>query len=43
MLKVQVEQVLDHIEAHNWNLILKENLWVTEQELVTKPDQLITR
>ena len=27
-------EVLDHTEAHNWNLILKENPWVTEQELV---------
>ena len=35
--------VLDHTEAHNWNLILKENPWVTEQELVAKPDQLIKR
>ena len=36
-------EVLDHTEAHNWNLILKENPWVTEQELVAKPDQVIQR
>jgi len=47
VLKVQggtiSPEVLDHTEAHNWNLILKENPWVTEQELVAKPDQLIKR
>ena len=36
-------EVLDHTEAHNWSLILKEKPWVTEQELVAKPDQLIKR
>ena len=36
-------EVLDHTEAHNWNLILKEKPWVTEQELVAKPHQLIQR
>ena len=47
VLKVQggtiSPEVLDHTEAHNWNLILKENPWVTEQELVAKPGQLIQR
>ena len=47
MLTVQggtlTPEVLDHTEAYDWNLILKENPWVTGQELVAKPDQLIKR
>ena len=47
VLNVQVgtitPDVLDHTEANKWNPILKENPWVTGQELVAKPDQLIKR
>ena len=35
--------VLDHTKTQNWDLILEENPWLTEQKLVAKPDQLIKR